>query len=121
MKPNIGKCGEDIATKYLLHKGYKIIERNYRIRNGEIDIIAIDNKEKALVFVEVKTRSSDEFGSPFDAIHFHKLKALLNAALVYKQKKPHLPELLRIDAIAVILDHKEAIKTIEHRTNVSSF
>lgn len=117
---NNGKIGESAATDFLKRKGYAIIERNFRIRNGEIDIIAIDKKEKSLVFIEVKTRSSDTYGTPFEAIHYWKMKALLNAAQVYKLSRPTLPDLLRIDAVAVFLNKNSDITGIEHMKNVSS-
>jgi len=129
---NAGKIGEDTAVAYLKKLGYRILKRNFRIRNGEIDIIALDPPtsiplrqgsagqavQQALVFVEVKTRSSDKFGTPFEAIHFWKLKALRNAAEVYKLSHPKLPQLLRIDAVAVLLNNGEVI-SIEHMKNIS--
>ena len=63
----LGKKGEKIATNFLKKLGYKIIETNFSCRQGEIDIIAKDNSE--LVFVEVKTRKSLEYGSPADAVN----------------------------------------------------
>ena len=59
---SVGKFGEDLALIYLKRQGYKIIERNFRIRGGEIDIIAQDNN--TLVYIEVKTRTSHAFGLP---------------------------------------------------------
>lgn len=119
-KNSRGQKGEEFATSYLQKRGFKILERNYRIRNGEIDIIAIDKKEYALVFVEVKTRSSEQFGTPFEAIHYFKMKALLNAAQVYKATHPKLPDLLRIDAIAVSIDREGNVTNVEHMKNTST-
>ncbi|MCR4324789.1 MAG: YraN family protein [Candidatus Curtissbacteria bacterium] len=65
---NIGKIGEDAAVKFLQKNGYKIIEHNFRIRGGEIDIIAKDGK--TLVYVEVKTRSTSAFGLPEEAVGY---------------------------------------------------
>lgn len=115
---NAGKIGEDKAARYLQKLGYIILQRNFRIRNGEIDIIALDKKENALVFVEVKTRSSDAFGTPLEAIHYWKLKALRNAVQVYKLSHRNLPELLRIDAISVLLNNRGEVVTLEHLKNV---
>ncbi len=114
-----GKIGEDAAINFLKNQSYKIVERNYRIRNGEIDIVAIDKKENSLVFVEVKTRSSNKFGTPLEAIHYWKLKSLINAARVYKNAHYGFPEQMRIDAIAIYVLADGEIKDIEHVKNIS--
>ena len=114
-----GKSGEDHAVSFLRRKKYEIIGRNYKIRNGEIDIIAVDQREEALVFIEVKTRSSEKFGTPLEAIHYFKLKALIHAAQVYKNAHNGLPDLLRIDAIAIYVDLNGEMKSIEHVKNIS--
>ena len=96
----VGNKGEEWACKYLQKLGYKILDRNYRIRGGEIDIIAQENRE--LVFIEVKTRYSHEFGLPIESITPWKLKALLKTAQFYLQKinwedKPYRLDVLLID------------------------
>ena len=65
---SFGNEGEDIASDYLKNNGYEIIERNYRFHKGEIDIVAKDNETNYLVFVEVKSRKSLEYGEPEYAI-----------------------------------------------------
>lgn len=112
-----GNKGEEIAAKYLKNKGFKIIDRNFRIRGGEIDIIAI--KDDVLVFIEVKTRASNKFGTGFDAITPWKLKALIKSAQFYKLKNPNLPEQMRIDAVVVMLGYDGKAATIEHMENIS--
>ena len=62
----MGAWGEDLALRYLIKHGYRLVERNYRTRRGEIDLIV--RKEEALVFVEVKLRSSTSFGDPLEAV-----------------------------------------------------
>ncbi len=79
-----GKEGEEIAARFLKSKGYRILERNYRTRFGEIDIIA--RKKKNIVFVEVKTRTSDEFGSPSEAVNRKKLAKLTSVASQFIQE-----------------------------------
>ena len=118
----IAVFGENKACEYLRKKGYKIIERNFRKRYGEIDIIAIDSSEteKVLTFVEVKTRTSDEFGSPLEAISPWKLKSLIKTAQFYKMTHPKLPESLRIDAVSVLLQDGQ-VRKIEHIKNISGF
>lgn len=112
-----GKRGEQFAVEFLTSKGFQIIERNFRIRGGEIDIIAIETdlytKEKTLVFLEVKTRSSQEFGSPLEAIGYYKMRALIKATQFYKMKHPQLPDLMRIDAVSVLLSEDGQLLDVE--------
>ena len=108
--------GEDIATKYLKKKGYKIVERNFRKGYGEIDII--DTKLNTLVFIEVKTRTSDRFGTPAEAITYGKLKSLIKTAEFYNVLNPKLPDQMRIDAILVILKGHEF--ELEHIESITS-
>lgn len=110
--------GEDLATKFLKDKGYKIIERNFRKGYGEIDIITV--KDNTLVFVEVKTRTGNKFGTPLEQISYFKLKSLIKTAQFYKHLNPKLPESLRIDAISVILNEINGTNEIEHIENISS-
>lgn len=81
-----GKCGEDFAAQYLKLHGYKILEQNYRNKIGEIDIIA--KRKKTLVFVEVKTRKSSEFGTPAEAVTYYKKQKIVNTARYYLAKNP---------------------------------
>ena len=118
-----GIIGEEFAVSFLKRQGFTIIDRNFRIRGGEIDIIAIDQTEgksqAALVFIEVKTRSSTEYGDPLEAIGYYKLKALIKISQFYKMKHPHLPDLMRIDAVSVILDENGYLQKIELVKNIS--
>jgi putative endonuclease len=120
-KKLFGQRGEDEAVRYLIHNGFKIIERNFRIRNGEIDIIALDEsvKPKELVFVEVKTRLSDLYGDPLEAINYYKMQALKRTALFYQIKNPKLPQLLRLDAIAVVFNHDGTLISVKLVKNIS--
>jgi putative endonuclease len=121
-KKEEGERGEQLAVDYLRKQGFKIIERNFRIRGGEIDIIAIDSSDRSgdvLTFIEVKTRRSNEFGTPLEAITYYKLKSLVKAAQFYKVKHPRLPEALRIDAVAVVLDNRNNLASIELVKNIS--
>ena len=77
----LGSRGEDLAVKFLKKKGYRILDRNFRTPLGEIDVIAEDRN--TLVFVEVKTRTDDSFGRPFEAVTFRKKEKLRKAALSY--------------------------------------
>jgi putative endonuclease len=114
-----GKRGEEIAVEFLTKKGIKIIDRNFRIRGDEIDIIGLENN--TLVFFEVKTRVSTEFGSPLEAITYWKLRSLIKTAQFYKLKHSRLPDSMRIDAISIKLDESERVVSIELVKNISGF
>ena len=94
-----GTKGEDIAAACLRKEGYRIVERNYRCRYGEIDIIAMDKKD--VVFVEVKGRESDTFGSPEEAIGPAKQKKISKVALHYLQEKGLADHNARFDVVAI--------------------
>ena len=113
----IGKLGEEIAASFLKDLGYKVIERSYRSGKwGEIDIIC--TKDNTLVFVEVKTRTTTLYGNPETAITFWKKRALKRAALYYCKTHKGLPEKLRMDVIAILLDVRTKIPTsIKHYKN----
>lgn len=113
----LAREGEEIACRYLQKLGYKVIDRNFRARNTELDIVAVHNN--ILVFVEVKTRSTNKFGTPFEQIAFFKLKSLVKAAEFYKITHKSLPEQMRIDAISVQYSSKEPL--VEHLQNISGF
>lgn len=117
-KKRKGKIGEEIAISYLKNKGYSIVERNFQKRYGEIDIIAIDGN--TLVFVEVKARQSDRFGHPAESITPWKIHALKRSALYYKMLHPELPELMRLDLVAITLDGNKQAGKIELIKNIST-
>ena len=100
-KTSLGKYGEDLAVGFLKKQGYVILDRNFRIRGGEIDIIAIDGK--VVVYVEVKTRSSHQFGRPEESVTYSKLRFLERASKFYRANHKNLPEQERIDVLAVDL------------------
>ena len=125
----IGVLGEDIAVDYLKRKGYKIIERNFRKKYEEVDIIAVQapprgalpRRGSTLVFIEVKTRTSSAYGSPFESIVGFKLAHLVRTAQFYKLIHPNLPDDLRIDAIGIIVTPDNRLEKIEHLENISGF
>lgn len=105
-KPHIlGKNGEDIAVEYLLQKGYKIIERNFYSKVGEIDIIAL--KDEYVVFIEVKTRSSKQYGTPSEAVTKEKIKHLYRTARYYLYTRNLQDEFVRFDVIEVYFKNSE--------------
>jgi len=129
-KRDEGMKGEDIAVSYLQKQGFTIIDRNFRTRGGEIDIIAIDpstglgssngdSGQVTLCFIEVKTRMSSQYGTPLEAISYWKLKALIKTAHYYKATHRGLPELMRIDAVSIVLARDKSVSTIDLVKNIS--
>ena len=106
-----GKRGEIIAKNYLIKKGYKIVETNYKNKLGEIDIIAKD--KDCLVFVEVKTRTSRAFGDPLEAINFKKQQKIRAVATAYLKQHHILDCNCRFDAIAVMGEGDSEINHIQ--------
>lgn len=94
-----GKWGEETAVRYLEERGYAILARNFHTAHGEIDIVA--SQEAALVFVEVKTRSSHTFAYPEDSVTRRKQVSMLSAAEEYLQSHPESPESWRFDVLAI--------------------
>lgn len=96
---SLGNIYERKACEYLVSKGYLILERNFCIRGGEIDIIARDGD--TLVFVEVKARRSENSGAPLDAVTQEKRKRIGKAAMFYMNKNSAEAENIRFDAIGI--------------------
>ena len=98
-----GDKGEELAVEFLESEGYSIINRNYRYGKGEIDIIAKDPEQEGLVFVEVKSRKSLEYGAPENAITRNKIKQLKRIAELYLYEKEINEILCRFDVITVMM------------------
>ncbi len=98
-RTELGRRGEDEATRALKRSGYRIVQKNYRCRYGEVDIIATDGN--VLCFVEVKTRRDDKFGSPKDAIDDRKARHMLAVAENYLTTKGLSDMQARIDVVSV--------------------
>lgn len=114
-KQKTGNIGEDAATNFLTEKGYKIIERNYKRKLGEIDIIAII--DKTLVFCEVKTRKSysQMYFLPEQNVDFKKMRKLRKICELYVlEKKISVSQKWRIDVISVLIDNFTEKVTINH-------
>ncbi len=94
-----GQKAETMAARFLKRRGYKIIERNYRTRSGEIDIIARDGD--TLVFVEVKARTSSRYGSAKAAVTSHKQRQISKVALGYLQRTDQSHVKARFDVVTV--------------------
>jgi len=125
----LGFLGEKLASDYLVSKGYKIIERNFRKKYEEIDIIALQappqralpRRDSTIVFVEVKTRKSGSYGSAVESVTLWKLRHLARLAQYYKLLHPKLPDDMRIDLIAVTLLSDNKLDKLEHLENITDF
>ena len=95
-----GRKGEDIAAEYLTRSGYSILSRNFRGNGCEIDIVAAEGKE-TVVFVEVKSRADNEFGSPADSVNRAKQKRIIRAARAFEAKYGLSDSYFRFDVIAI--------------------
>ena len=112
----IGAFGEATIARYLESRGYDILERNWRIKEGEIDIIACST-DGLLHFVEVKTRSSLAFGDPLEAIDRNKARRLQRLALAWLATHHQLGADFSIDVAAVLLA-ADGSHTIDFRENI---
>ena len=99
---SIGQKGEETAVKILAKQGYKIIERNFRTKMGEIDIIARDKEYTC--FVEVRLRKNNNFGTPADTIDARKRHRIINTAKYYAQKKRIYDTPMRFDVVVINAD-----------------
>ncbi|HHW61664.1 MAG TPA: YraN family protein [Syntrophomonadaceae bacterium] len=99
MKKTLGAKGEDLAVQFLQKQGYHILERNYRTRYGEIDIIC--THQKNIVFVEVKSRRSFKYGHPEEAITSTKIAHIRKASLHYLSGNSSYYEEIRFDVISI--------------------
>jgi len=100
---DVFRFGEDQACRFLKKKGCRILERNYRTPQGEIDIIA--RTKDTLIFVEVKTRCSDRYAQPWEAVGFKKRKSLRTAAKIYLRERPPEKDMeVRFDIISIVLN-----------------
>lgn len=111
----LGSWGEVIAEKYLKKKGYLILERNFRCRLGEIDIIARDGAE--LVFIEVKTRQNESYGLPCEAITAEKVRHMKRTAVYYMTIYAAEHNEARLDAIEILT--RDGLTYIHQIKNIS--
>ena len=117
-RKDLGDLGERWAGEYLQARGYRIRETNYRCRKGEVDIVAQDGDY--LVFVEVRTRSGPECGTPEESVTAAKQRRLAAVALAYLQSHRGLPDDWRIDVVAVVVDRGgQVVRTTLIRNAVS--
>jgi len=114
LRHRLGKHGEQIAAEHLVRLGYEIVERNYRTRWGELDIVAFDGE--TLAFCEVKTRRLSPAGGPLDGLRApqrQRLRKMAGQWLIERTNRPH-SDLIRFDAIGVTIDATGKLVSIEH-------
>lgn len=116
-----GKIGENLARKYLAKKGYQIVAGNFHTRFGEIDVIA--TKDQKLIFVEVKTKIGDQFGTPEEMIDRRKLAKIQMMAEIFLQKNLQTARQYpahQIDAVCLVLGTNNEIMRINHWEDLGS-
>lgn len=115
VRHNLGRAGETLASEHLERLGYRVLERNYQTRWGELDIVAYDGV--ALVFCEVKARRLPHAaGHPFDAVDARKrvqLRKMAGRWLIERRERPHADE-LRFDAIGITFSQAGELVSLEH-------
>lgn len=114
----LGDRGEQVAADFLKASGYEVLDRNWRCKAGELDLVAKDSTGR-VIGVEVKTRSSQRFGTGFDAINAAKYRRLQKLLLLWAQSHRTYVPSLRIDVVEVYLLPGDG-KVIEHRQDVQS-
>jgi len=105
-KKHLGHAGEEAAARYLESQGYTVLARNFRTRLGEIDLIAREGP--TLCFIEVKTRSSQAFGAPAEAVNTPKQQKMAHVASQYLAQQPQ-ERPCRFDVVEVYLSGQQAI------------
>lgn len=111
-----GELGEEVAANFMIARGYRILERNFRCKGGEVDIIARDPGDKSLVFIEVKARRSLSYGVPQLAVTPFKQRQISKAALTWLSKNRLHDTNARFDVIAILLSG-DGRHNIEHIMN----
>ena len=112
----VGNQGEEVAAAFLVARGFRILERNFRCRGGEVDIVVRDPRDKSLVFVEVKARRDLSYGAPQLAVTPFKQRQISKAALTWLAMKRLQDSIARFDVIAILLD-ENGLHKIEHIVN----
>jgi putative endonuclease len=111
-----GELGEEIAANFLIARGFRILERNFRCKGGEVDIIARDPGDKSLAFIEVKTRRGHSYGVPQLAVTPFKQRQISKAALTWLGKNSLHDTNARFDVIAILL-HTDSQHAVDHIRN----
>ena len=113
----LGHAGEEATAELLIAKGYRILDKNWRIKEGELDLVALSPKSE-IVFVEVKTRTSNDYGEPLESITTVKLQRIQRLALAWLATHQRLGNPYRIDVSGVLLGRSGEL-SIDYREDVS--
>ncbi len=118
IKKNRGRIGEDLACKFLEKNGYRILERNFRCKMGEIDIVAVCGEH--ICFTEVKARTRTDYGMPRDAVDLRKQRKLLRCAQLYLKLHPGFADRFspRMDIVEIL--YREDATFVRHTPNAFS-
>ena len=111
-RSDLGDFGERVAAAHLESKGYRILATKFRVREGEVDIVA--ERDGVVAFVEVKTRRGDAMGPAIEAVDARKAQRLLLAAEAFGMRHEALPAARRIDLIAIDLDARGRVVSLQH-------
>jgi len=114
-RQTLGKLGEDVAARRLAAQGYVVLERNWRCATGELDLVL--ERGEALIFVEVRTRRGDRFGTPEESITARKRARLISAALTYLSERAAADRAWRIDVVAIEIGSRGEVVRFNHLEN----
>lgn len=116
----VGRIGEDVAVTFLKSKGYKILDKNFKTKYTELDIVCKPSrliKGKDLVFVEVRTKTGERFGTPEETINFKKKKKLMRSVKFYLTFNRGIKK-YRVDVICIVLNRDLTVKRLSHYKNI---
>lgn len=116
MNKALGVWGENQAEKYLVKNGYRVVKRNFRVFEGEIDVVA--EKRDRIVFVEVKTRTTDRFGSPEESVSAQKRSRLYLAGMRYLEEQGYSERECQFDLIAIECTAAREVLRITHYEDI---
>lgn len=116
---DLGKRGEEIALSHLLQKGYKLLAKNFHTRFGEVDLIF--TKNNILIFVEVKLKVGEDFGTPEEMITPSKISQVQKTAEMFLLQNPQISQKYpsyRLDAVTIVLEEDRSIRRVNHYENI---
>ena len=113
---NVGRRGEQLAEEHLLAQGARLLERNYRIDHGEIDLLL--DHEGDLVAVEVKTRDVQDIEQPEEAVSWHQLRRIVRALSTYAMDNDLLEGTWRIDVVLIVIEPHGSVLRLDHLRSV---